>query len=194
MCTLCLREKKKKKKKTKPICRHFPESNSTVEWKVNTSTVQAARLANGETGRSWHLRLLRPLLCQHPSATWSRKQEGKRASTSTVLALHQLALGSQLVIPIACPPRPFAHPTGKPRFLLNIPGREGYHSKLSWPPYPEAPHQGSASQVSAPSGRGVNNTGRLLSFILTQPQTYLMVKRPPASTVSHTMVLEQFNK
>lgn len=150
-CTLCLREKKQKK--TKPICRHFPESNSTVEWKVTASTVQAARLVNGETGRSWHLSLLQPLLCQHPRATWSRKEEGKTARTSTVLALCQLALGSLLVIPIAFPRRPFAHPTGKPRFLLKIPGRESYHPKISWPPYPEAPHQGSASVLRLAGGK-----------------------------------------
>lgn len=79
----------------------FPESNSTVERRVEASVAQTARLANRGSKKELAPRPLRPPLGQHPC--FLEEAGGRRWGNSTdihVLALSQLAPGSLPVIPI----------------------------------------------------------------------------------------------
>ena len=156
MCTLCLREKKK----TKPTCHHFSESNSTVEWRVKTSTVQAARLVNGGTRRNEHCRVPDSFLPAGLVVLSGLRRREKTASTCTSLLCINWPWALCWLFPSLFPSSPSVHPTEKPWFHLNIQGHGTCDSEISrLSLLRPVPHLAS--------------TGTLLCFFtLAQPQTH----------------------
>lgn len=109
MCTLCLREEEKKKKERKePTC-HFPDSNSTVEWRVE--------YWDSSTQLDWSSRKEKVL--ETASSPWNPKGGKEKKKNKTNTKVHWCPC------PVSASPgssathflRPFSYSTRKLCFL-----------------------------------------------------------------------------